>query len=109
MNASGTFAAWLQDRIRTLPLETVELARLLGVNRSTVSRWLSGRSRPSAENLPLLAEAVGETMTVLYRLAGYPVNLGEFGDLTLDEMELIANYRKLAPEQKRVVQAAARA
>ncbi|HWO72103.1 MAG TPA: helix-turn-helix transcriptional regulator [Dehalococcoidia bacterium] len=109
MTSSEAFAAWLRARLSALSLEPNELARRLRLNRSSVSRWLLGRSRPSPANLRMLAEALDEPLAVLYRLAGYPADLGELSELTADEVELIANYRRLSPEQKRMLQAAARA
>ena len=90
-------------------MQPQELANKLRLNRSSVSRWLAGKSRPSAASLRLLAEAMGESVAVLYRLAGYPADLGGLAELTADELELIADYRRLSPEQKRMLQAAARA
>lgn len=109
MTASESFAAWLREGLSARSIDHQQLARRLGLNRSSVSRWLSGRSRPSPANLRLLAETLDERLEVLYRLAGYPADLGELSALTADELELISNYRRLSAEQKRMLQAAARA
>ena len=109
MSTPDPFAAWLQERLRVLSMDHRELSARVGLNRSSVSRWVSGRSRPSPASLRLLAEALGETIAVLYRLADYPADLGELAQLSPDELELVVNYRKLSPEQKRMLQAAARA
>lgn len=36
-----------------------DLARLLGVNRSSIALWESGRRRPMLSRLPALASALG--------------------------------------------------
>jgi len=109
MSTPDPFAAWLQERLRALSIDHRELSARVGLNRSSVSRWVSGRSRPSPGSLRLLAEALGETVAVLYRLADYPADLGELAQLSPDELELVVTYRKLSPEQKRMLLAAARA
>lgn len=43
-----------------------EMARLLRVNPSTISRWLKGERTPSLEMLDKIYELLGCTFTVLY-------------------------------------------
>lgn len=43
------------------------LARLLGVDRSTVAKWETGKSMPRAELLPKLADILGCTVDELLR------------------------------------------
>lgn len=46
-----------------------ELAKTLGVDRSTVAKWETGKSMPRAEMLPKLAECLGCTVDDLLKKA----------------------------------------
>ena len=109
MRSQDQLAEWLKDRLRAASMEPRELASKLGLNRSSVSRWLAGRSRPSPASLRLLAAEFSESVAILYRLAGYPADLGGLSELTSAELELIANYRRLSPEGQSMLKEAARA
>lgn len=47
-----------------------ELAKLLGVTRSTVAMWETGKSFPRADMLPQLAKILGCTIDDLFAPAG---------------------------------------
>lgn len=109
MTGANRFAEWLRNRLKTLLIEPSDLAGRVGVNRSTIARWLAGKSRPSPDGLRALAETLNDPIGVLYEVAGYPADLGQLAGLDRDELELIANYRHLTPAQQRMLLAAARA
>ncbi|MBQ8830818.1 MAG: helix-turn-helix transcriptional regulator [Oscillospiraceae bacterium] len=44
-----------------------ELAKELGVSRTTVTMWETGASRPTADKLPTLAQVLGCTIDELFR------------------------------------------
>jgi transcriptional regulator with XRE-family HTH domain len=103
------FASWLRLQLNRQGLNAKDLSARLGVDRSTLGRWLAGTSRPSADNLRVLSELLGEPLAILYGLTGYPTDIGALATLSVDELELISNFRKLSPGQQRMIQAAARA
>jgi DNA-binding XRE family transcriptional regulator len=43
------------------------LAAALQVDRTTVSKWESGRAMPKAKMMPTIAKAVGTTVEALYK------------------------------------------
>jgi transcriptional regulator with XRE-family HTH domain len=43
-----------------------ELADFLQIDRTTVSKWESGKATPKAKMLPVLARAIGTTVEALY-------------------------------------------
>ena len=66
------FAVWLRDRLQQRPdLNQKRLADLLGVYASTVSFWMSGRSKPSPEKVDALAKIFDVEPSVLYPLLGF--------------------------------------
>lgn len=44
-----------------------ELARRLGIDRSTVAKWETGKSKPRADMLPKIADILGCTVDELLR------------------------------------------
>lgn len=49
------FPAWLDEQMRRRGYNQSALARGLGIQQSTVSQWLSGKSEPTTTNLIALA------------------------------------------------------
>ena len=45
----------------------LELARKIGVDRSTIAKWETGKSMPRAKMLPKLAECLGCTVDELLK------------------------------------------
>ena len=48
-------------------LSQEDLARMLGLDRSTIAKWEGGASRPTASKLPALAAALGCSIDDLFR------------------------------------------
>ena len=46
----------IEKRRTELAMTQSKLAKLLGVDRSTVAKWEAGQSRPRADKLPELAQ-----------------------------------------------------
>lgn len=66
-----TFSEWVTSTGRALGYtNNAALARALGVQQSTVSRWKTG-SKPSVEHLNKISELFGVDLKVLLVLAGY--------------------------------------
>jgi transcriptional regulator with XRE-family HTH domain len=80
---------------RSRGLTQTELAELLGVTQSTVSRWEKG-SIPEIEQLRALADLAGEDIA---KWAG----AGEVASLTDADRELLANFRALEPQHQEMV------
>jgi transcriptional regulator with XRE-family HTH domain len=103
-----SFANWLEKSLTDRRLRPTALARLLEVDPSTVARWLSGQTKPHFATLPRLAAVLGVDPALVYAVAGHPADLGTSQGLTPEEIELLAYFRRLSDEQKRIVLAAAR-
>ena len=70
-----------------------EFAEYLGVKRSILSHWMSGRYRPSIETAPILAEKLGpEVYTVL-----------GFAPVDPDLRYITHHWDQLTEEQKHVI------
>jgi transcriptional regulator with XRE-family HTH domain len=70
-----------------------QLARELGVNESTVGRWLSGRSHPAAGTLRHIGTILG-------------LNLGDpdpAGTEMAEENELLDAFRRMAAAERRLL------
>lgn len=70
MNAELTFGEWLGDMLDRLGISNKELAQAVGVDPSTVSRWLDGNSRPRRSRYAALARALDVHRAELYRRLG---------------------------------------
>ena len=64
------FARWLDATVSNLGWSNRELAERVGVHESVVSRWLTGRSSPSTENLETLAGVLSVDFLALAVTAG---------------------------------------
>ena len=104
----GSLADWLKVKLSQSGISSSNLARRLEVHPSTVSRWLARETKPNFGALPKLAEIFAEDPGLLYTLAGYPQSIGLPVDLTAEEAELLAHFRRLSPEQRSIVMAAAK-
>jgi DNA-binding transcriptional regulator YiaG len=59
LRRTSSFALWLAERKRERDLSVSEMANALGVGKSTVSGWLSGRNQPMPETCEKLAGVLG--------------------------------------------------
>ncbi len=57
----------LEYRRKNAAITQVELANILHVSQSTISAWESGENYPTADKLPIIAEALGCTIDDLYK------------------------------------------
>lgn len=70
-----------------------QLAKELGVNETTVGRWLSGRNSPATGTLRLIGSILG------LRLA----ETGSGADLAAEETELLAAFRRMPGAERRLL------
>lgn len=68
MTFSDALAAWLAER----GMRQSQLAAYIGVARSTVSAWVTGRSIPRPEQCAALARVLHLPLEQVMALAGYP-------------------------------------
>lgn len=65
-----TFVDWLRDQMHQRHINQSALAKLIGVNPSTVSNWLRETSRPDTESLAILARVFDYDHLALMEIAG---------------------------------------
>ncbi len=74
-SGESAFGQWLRERMaERADLNQPRLAELLGVNQSTISNWVRGRSEPaSLEAIGALADIFGTEKATLLHLLGLEV------------------------------------
>lgn len=65
------FANWLDMTMENMGTSNRDLASMVGVHDSVVSRWRSGRTKPTMENLDKIASALDVDVVRLAATAGY--------------------------------------
>jgi len=71
-DAPPSFSEWLNSTGRALGFPTsAALARALGIQQSTVSRWKTKNSQPGVEHLAKISDLFGVELKSLLVLAGY--------------------------------------
>jgi transcriptional regulator with XRE-family HTH domain len=73
------FADWLNATMHSRGLSQAQLARVVGVADTQVSRWRRGQVVPTVRYLQRIADTLDVPRANLDRLAGYPVDLAEEG------------------------------
>ena len=92
MTNREAFAKNLNHLISIKCIRQVDIARALGVTRSTVCRWCEGSSIPSGKKLVALSEYLSITPSVI---------MGEKSTLTqIDEERVLHGFRMLSPVGK---------
>ena len=71
---SKPFADWLNATMQSRGLSQAQLARVVGVADTQVSRWRRGQVVPTVRYLQRIADTLDVPRVSLDRLAGYPVN-----------------------------------
>jgi len=59
VSSEDAFAPRLDLALRVLNISRVRLAASVGVDKSLVSRWVSGKTRPTSHNVTRISEALG--------------------------------------------------
>ncbi|MGB3330147.1 MAG: helix-turn-helix transcriptional regulator [Thermomicrobiales bacterium] len=95
------FSRWLTGLLRAQNIKASELARRLGVQRSQVSKWTTGRSVPDSLSCRLIADALDiDAAEVLFAAGHLDAPAVESGDPIRDRLhELVARIpsAELAP------------
>lgn len=87
------------NRIKTLRslahFTQAELASLLGVSRTAVFNWETGRSRPDITNIPALCQALDIPISEFFSDTGNGANW------SLEERQFLFAYRSMEPQHQR--------
>lgn len=96
----------LADTIRRMvtasPLSPVEIARIMGVDKSAVSRWMTGERTPTMKNLIDLADVLDKDIRELWTGP-------EVLPSTPEQRMIVELMKDLSPEQQQVLAATAAA
>lgn len=65
------FATWVQGHLRSREWNDSDFARKMGIEPSVVSRWMTGKRRPSPASCDLIADALGVDTDVVLTLVGH--------------------------------------
>jgi transcriptional regulator with XRE-family HTH domain len=71
-------------------MSNLQLARELGVNQTTVGRWLSGRSTPAAGTIRHIVNTLGIKL----------VEAADAGNAVSQETELLAAFRRMTAAER---------
>lgn len=80
-------------------LSQAELAEELGLARSSVATWETGKNLPSVENLIVLAEILRVPVDVILGSSG---DTGTFFAAAPSEKEMVYSFRLLSDENKKI-------
>ncbi len=90
---------WLKDRMRDRGLNQAKLAKLIGVNQSTISNWLQDLATPSVENVVAIASIFSYDERALLEMVGY-VPERSVDEPTGDEQQVVDRLRLLRGEDE---------
>lgn len=92
------------DNIKRLRLQDglpqAQLAKALGVSKSTVSMWETGERTPTLETLEFIADYFNVDLNVLWGDDKKPVTIEDDG-LTAEERDVIRTLRSAPPDARR--------
>ena len=74
MSQETTFAERLSEALKEREIKPIELSRLCGINKSTISQYLSGKYTPKQDKVTKIAEVLGISPL---RLLGYEDSAAE--------------------------------
>jgi transcriptional regulator with XRE-family HTH domain len=93
------FSKRLVDLREQKNMKQKELANIVGLQSSAISKYEKGNTQPNLETLVKLAEFFSVTVDYLLGVSSIENPYSE-DKFTPKEAELIAKYRKLTPENK---------
>lgn len=82
-----------------------ELADLLDIKQTSISKWELDISLPDTVNLMKLSEIFNVSTDYILGISRfhYPVNVGVDNIFTFEELEIIEDYRKLSSEYQETI------
>lgn len=80
----------VRDAMKRRGMTNLQLARELGVNQTTVGRWLSGRSSPGAGTIRRIGSILGITL----------IEAASAGSGAAEEIELLAAFRRMTAAER---------
>lgn len=93
---------WLVKEMEDRGWSQRELARLSGVNYTTVSKVMSGQAKVTFNFCAAISKPLDKQPIEVFRIAGLlPPSSGKVDELSEDEAELIKLYRQLSPGEVR--------
>lgn len=106
-DAPPSFSEWLNSTGRALGFPTsASLARALGIQQSTVSRWKTKGSQPGVEHLAKISDLFGVELKSLLVLAGYldatpgiasaPAVHMSFEELMINDLSISERFKDVA-------------
>jgi transcriptional regulator with XRE-family HTH domain len=95
MTTKVEFGEWLQQQMDNLKIKAVDLERVSGVNKATISRAVNGERMPDPDSLVSLAKGLNIPTARIFEAAGY---LPHPSKETKEKEELNFLIMKLTPE-----------
>ncbi len=89
------YAARIKALRAAANMSSLELATKLGLTRSAILNWESGRSRPDISNIPALCCALNVPISEFFAVAGTS------SEYSREELSLISCYRGLSGQHRR--------
>lgn len=105
-----TFVIRIFDLLKKRGKSAKEFAASIGVSQGNVTDWKSGRSKPSAVQIPKIAEFFGVSTDFIYygsgpdlitKHAASAVDDTQYDDLPEEAIQEMENYREFLKEKYR--------
>ena len=95
----------IKELRKTLHYTQKELANLLGMEQTAISKWEVGKALPDSKTLLILSDIFNVSTDYILGNSKYyqPTNVGKDNIFTFDELEIIEEYRSLTPEAKNII------
>ncbi len=98
MDIRETIRRNLKYYLERSPYTQAEIARMLGVSKTSVSKWMRGENSPNIELLEPLCELLSINITDVFEEHPEPEEM-----LAPDERQLVTDYREFNAEGKEKV------
>ena len=87
----GDWSESARDAMKRRGMTYAILASELGVHKTTVSNWMTGRKAPKAETIRRISSVLGITLP------------GPCDDMNMQECELVAAFRRMPADQRKML------
>jgi transcriptional regulator with XRE-family HTH domain len=100
MTTNVDFGEWLQRELDRKKMKPVDLAKASGVDKTIISRALSGERMPKPESLSAIADGLGIPPIRIFEAAGYiPTSTKD----TKEKDEFDYLFERLTPQQRKEI------